>query len=157
MSDIVPRNAGVVAPPPLLVGGALIAGLLLDRALPLRLSRLKEARGTLGLGLLISAVALGGWAAVTLKRAGTNVVPHKPSTALTVDGPFAQSRNPIYTAMLAAYLGVAAWIGSLGALILLAPLAVALNRGVVAREEIYLERLFGDAYRAYRAAVPRWL
>ncbi len=157
MSDLAPRTAGVIAPPPLLVAGALVAGLLLDRALPLRMTRLKEGRGTVGLGLLISAVMLGGWAAATLKRSGTNVVPHKPSTALATQGPYAQGRNPIYTAMLAAYLGAATWIGSLGALILLAPLCVVLDRGVVAREEIYLERLFGDAYRAYRAAVPRWL
>jgi protein-S-isoprenylcysteine O-methyltransferase Ste14 len=28
--------------------------------------------------------------------------------------------------------------------------------GVVLREESYLERRFGDSYRRYRAAVPRY-
>jgi protein-S-isoprenylcysteine O-methyltransferase Ste14 len=31
-----------------------------------------------------------------------------------------------------------------------------LDRGVVDREERYLERRFGDAYRTYREEVPRW-
>jgi protein-S-isoprenylcysteine O-methyltransferase Ste14 len=32
-----------------------------------------------------------------------------------------------------------------------------INVGVVAREDRYLERKFGDAYRAYKARVRRWL
>jgi protein-S-isoprenylcysteine O-methyltransferase Ste14 len=31
------------------------------------------------------------------------------------------------------------------------------DRGVIAREERYLEHRFGDAYTAYRARVRRWL
>jgi protein-S-isoprenylcysteine O-methyltransferase Ste14 len=31
-----------------------------------------------------------------------------------------------------------------------------LDRLVVSREEAYLERRFGDDYRHYRDAVPRW-
>jgi protein-S-isoprenylcysteine O-methyltransferase Ste14 len=37
------------------------------------------------------------------------------------------------------------------------PLAITLRLGVVAREEAYLERRFGDAYRDYKASVRRWL
>ena len=36
-------------------------------------------------------------------------------------------------------------------------LVVVLNKGVIEREEAYLARRFGDAYRQYCAHVPRWL
>jgi protein-S-isoprenylcysteine O-methyltransferase Ste14 len=34
---------------------------------------------------------------------------------------------------------------------------IVLQRGVVEREEDHLERQFGEAYRKYKARVPRWL
>jgi protein-S-isoprenylcysteine O-methyltransferase Ste14 len=42
-------------------------------------------------------------------------------------------------------------------LILMPPLAITIRYGLVAREEAYLERRFGDAYRDYKARVRRWL
>jgi protein-S-isoprenylcysteine O-methyltransferase Ste14 len=37
------------------------------------------------------------------------------------------------------------------------PLVIILRYGVDVREEAYLERRFGDAYRDYQARVRRWL
>jgi protein-S-isoprenylcysteine O-methyltransferase Ste14 len=42
-------------------------------------------------------------------------------------------------------------------LLLAVPLAITIHYGVVVREEAYLERRFGDAYRDYKARVGRWL
>jgi len=37
------------------------------------------------------------------------------------------------------------------------PFALVVHYGVVAREEAYLERKFGDDFRRYRARARRWL
>jgi protein-S-isoprenylcysteine O-methyltransferase Ste14 len=42
-------------------------------------------------------------------------------------------------------------------LLLLIPVLVILQRGVVKREEAYLERKFGEDYARYKERVPRWL
>ncbi len=61
--------------------------------------------------------------------------------------------------MLAVALAVAAGLAARSPWIFLLalPLAGTLRYGVVAREEAYLERRFGDAYRDYKARVRRWL
>jgi protein-S-isoprenylcysteine O-methyltransferase Ste14 len=59
--------------------------------------------------------------------------------------------------MFLVYGGIGIAAPSPWALILTPPLAVTIRYGVVAREEAYLERHFGDAYRDYKARVRRWL
>ncbi len=59
--------------------------------------------------------------------------------------------------MLLLYAGVGVAARSPWILALALPLAVIMRYGVVAREEAYLERRFGDAYRGYKARVRRWL
>ena len=92
-----------------------------------------------------------------LSRAHTPVDPLKPTTALVTEGPFRYSRNPIYVALTLLYVGVALLINALGILLLVVPALVMLRYGVIAREEAYLTRKFGDAYRQYTAQVRRWL
>lgn len=54
-------------------------------------------------------------------------------------------------------IGVAIALDSLWVLSTLVPSYLVIRYGVVAREEAYLERKFGDAYLAYKARVRRWL
>ena len=54
-------------------------------------------------------------------------------------------------------IGLAIAFNSLWLLLTLVPFALVIRYGVVAREEAYLERKFGDVYRRYRARVRRWL
>ena len=75
---------------------------------------------------------------------------------LLVRGPYAFSRNPMYVAELALWLGWALFYGSLAVLVGTLVLCAGINR-IVPREEHDLEVRFGEAYRQYKAAVPRWL
>ena len=65
------------------------------------------------------------------------------------------SANPILPQTL--YFGLAVMLTSEWMLLLLIPVLLILQRGVVEREEAYLTDKFGDAYRKYQARVPRWL
>ena len=53
--------------------------------------------------------------------------------------------------------GLAIALDNLWLLMVLVPFALLIRYGVVAREEAYLERKFGDVYRGYRSRVRRWL
>jgi len=103
------------------------------------------------------ALALFAWAIVTMTRAGSNVPTSLPSTTIIDTGPYRFTRNPIYLGMMLGLIGLAVALNSLWLLLTLAPFALVIRYGVVAREEAYLERKFGDAYRHYRARVRRWL
>jgi protein-S-isoprenylcysteine O-methyltransferase Ste14 len=59
--------------------------------------------------------------------------------------------------MMLALVGLAIAFDSLWPLVTLVPFALVIRYGVVAREEAYLERMFGEVYRRYRAHVRRWL
>lgn len=96
-------------------------------------------------------------AAARFKRARTNPVPWRPATALVTDGPYRFTRNPMYLGMAALYAGIALGAGLLWGLALLPVVLAAIQVAVIAREEAYLERVFGDQYRVYRATVRRWL
>ncbi|MGB3037997.1 MAG: isoprenylcysteine carboxylmethyltransferase family protein, partial [Methyloceanibacter sp.] len=80
-----------------------------------------------------------------------------PSTVLLESGPYRFTRNPIYIAVVILYFGLAVMLTSAWMLLLLIPVLIILQRGVVEREEAYLQAKFGEAYRKYLARVPRWL
>jgi len=67
------------------------------------------------------------------------------------------NRNPLYLGTTLIYLGLSVAAGSLWAIVLVVHLLWVINVGVIAREERYLERKFGDAYRAYKTRVRRWV
>jgi len=151
-----PDNPGVITHPPLLYAGALAAGALLDRLIPLPV--LAPGTGLVpGVALFVVALTLAGWSFVLFRRAGTNVPTSKPATAIVTDGPYRFSRNPIYVALTTLSVGIALWTNSWWMLGLLMPTFVIMNIGVIDREERYLAAKFGDTYLAYKAQVRRWL
>jgi protein-S-isoprenylcysteine O-methyltransferase Ste14 len=150
-------TANVIVRPPIAWAIAVLAGLALDWLMPLRF--LPAAVSAVWLGAIVFALALAlfAWAIVTMTRSGSNVPTNRPSTTIVETGPYRFTRNPIYLAMVLGLIGLAIAFNSLWLLIALVPFALLIRYGVIAREEAYLERKFGEVYRHYRARVRRWL
>jgi protein-S-isoprenylcysteine O-methyltransferase Ste14 len=152
-------TAGVITRPPLLYLACLLVGLALDRVLLLRLALPEAAlvRWTAGGALILTGASIMAACIRNFSRAATPVPSNQPVRALVTTGIHGWSRNPIYVGMFLVYGGIGLAARSPWVLVLAVPLAVTLRYGVVAREESYLERRFGDAYRDYKARVRRWL
>ena len=153
------HTAGVKARPPKLFGGALLAGLVLDYLLPLPVAFPVgfEARWTVGGALSLIGVTVFLAAVRNFSRVGTPVPTIQPTRARATDGIHGWSRNPIYLGLFLTYGGIATAVQSAWMLVLLLPIAFIMRYGVVAREEAYLERRFGDAYRDCKRRVRRWV
>lgn len=149
-------NAGVVAPPPLIYLGPLVLGLLLNRKFPIPFLPRKMAR-TLGWTLLGGGVLLLGWFQWAIRHAGTPANPYKPVAHVVTEGPFRYTRNPGYLSMAMIYTGVAGLANALWAILLLPVALSVIRRGVIEREERYLEGKFGEEYLHYKARVRRWI
>jgi len=151
-------HPGVIAPPPLIYLGFLLAGWAIERfGAELTLGLATDWRRGLALVLIVGGLLIDGVAAGQFRRLGTPPEPWKPTTALATDGPYRFSRNPIYLGFAITYLGFAVAMDSPVALALLIPCLIVVDRFVIAREERYLEGEFGDVFRAYRNEVRRWL
>ena len=143
--------------PPLAWGLAVIVGLALNWRVPLSFLSADLPSGWLGAMMFVLALGLFAWAIVTITLAGSNVPTNLPTTTIVENGPYRFTRNPIYLSMFLGLIGLAIAFDNLWLLMMLVPFALAIRYGVVAREEAYLERKFGDVYRGYRARVGRWL
>jgi protein-S-isoprenylcysteine O-methyltransferase Ste14 len=152
-------TAGVIARPPLLFLAALLIGFVLDRLLPLPfpVPGIDLVHRIIGASLILIGLAVAAAGIRNFSRAGTPVRSIKPTRTLVTTGIHGWTRNPIYLGMFLVYGGIGVATRSPWILIFMLPLAITIRYGVVAREEAYLERRFGDAYRDYKARVRRWL
>src|SRR5262249_44690617 len=150
-------TANVIIRPPIAWAVALVAGLALSWLLPLPFVPAAVPAGWLGAMLFALALALVAWAIATISRAGSHVPTSLPTTTIVESGPYRFMRNPIYLGMFLGLIGLAIAFDNLWLLMMLVPFALVIRYGVVAREEAYLERKFGDVYRGYPSRVQRWL
>ncbi len=150
-------TANVVIRPPIAWLVAVLTGLVLNWLLPLPFVPAMVPAGWLGALVFALALALFVWAIATIIRAGSNVPSSRPTTTIVDSGPYRLTRNPIYLGMVLGLIGLAIALNSLWLLLTLVPFVLVIRYGVVAREEVYLERKFGDVYRHYQARVRRWL
>jgi protein-S-isoprenylcysteine O-methyltransferase Ste14 len=157
-----PGTPGVIARPPLLLLGAFLFGFGLDHLAPLPrpipgTGPVHTISAVIAGALILIGVAVFAASIRNFTRAGTPVQGTRPTRTLVTTGIHGWNRNPIYLGMLFFVVGIGMAVRSPWILLLAVPLAITFRYGVIAREEAYLERRFGDTYRDYKAQVRRWL
>jgi protein-S-isoprenylcysteine O-methyltransferase Ste14 len=150
-------TSNAVVRPPLAWLAAFVAGVAIDRLLPLRFVPGSVPAVWVGAAIFALAFAFAVWAIATIRGAGTRIETTKPTTTIVATGPYRFTRNPVYLGMIVGQVGLAVAFDSLWLLATLVPFCLVIRYGVVAREEAYLERKFGEAYLGYKARVRRGL
>lgn len=112
----------------------------------------------LGALVLVGGVALFFWCVALFANVGKGTLaPWDPTRRLVATGPYRWVRNPMISGVAGILAGEA--------LLLRSPRLAAWLALFIVINEVYfrlveepgLERRFGDEYRRYRAAVPRWI
>lgn len=151
-------SANVRFPPPLIYVGALALGIFAGRALHLPgLGIAPNVRMMIGLAAMLIGAAVNFSGAGLFLHSRTAIIPHKPASHLVTTGIYRWTRNPMYLGIAVLYCGVALVFDSLLALVLLPIVLLVIQTQVIAREEAYLERAFGEEYRVYKSRVRRWI
>ena len=140
-------------------GSILLLGLVLHWFWPLPV---KPYAFGLSLHLLGTPLLLLGTLIIMLSKRDMDMhqqpsEPKASTTQVITSGMFRFSRNPLYLGLFLTFCGLAIATDKLWWL-LLTPIALALTHYLlIAPEEAYLERKFGDEYKAYKHKVRRWI
>jgi protein-S-isoprenylcysteine O-methyltransferase Ste14 len=102
-----------------------------------------------GWALQAAGFLLAAWARRHLGRHWSGAITQKVDHELVRSGPYRRVRHPIYSAMLAMYLGPAMVSGEWHGLVAVAIVALAYVRKI-RLEERHLNGVFGPAYESYR-------
>jgi len=149
-------NARVVIFPPLLLVICIGVGLIAWRLLPLQPITLTFAI-PMAVLCVVSGLLLDRLAQQMLRRASTAIHPSQSTQAIVETGPFGRSRNPIYVGQALLLLAVGFIVHEVSYFIACIPWYFTMRYGVIAREERYLSRKFGNAYVDYMGRVGRWI
>uniref|UniRef100_A1UQ07 Isoprenylcysteine carboxylmethyltransferase family protein n=1 Tax=Mycobacterium sp. (strain KMS) TaxID=189918 RepID=A1UQ07_MYCSK len=111
------------------------------------------------LGVVLAAIGiLAAFGAQMALGASWRIgVDQSERTALVISGPFGWVRNPIFTAVLTAFLGLALMVPNLIALIGWVLALSGIQTQVRLVEEPHLKRVHGEPYARYAARVGRFL
>lgn len=136
----------------------LVVGAAVELWVPLPIGELPQP-ASFYTGVALAAVAvlfilLGAGLFVTH---GVNPMPNKPAAHLVTGGIYRVTRNPMYVGAVLMLVAIGVGAGSVPIIVCAAPLFLFLQYHVIAREEAYLKRTFGQEYVGYCGKVRRWL
>lgn len=110
-----------------------------------------------GLVVVILGISIVIFIRRSFHRVETNIEPWKPTNKIISTGFYAYSRNPIYIALCLVSIGLGILFNSFWILISFIPSIVIVYYIAIKKEEVYLEKKFGEEYNLYKKKVRRWL
>ena len=151
-------SPGVYVPPPLFYILIFVAGVFIQKKIPLNDTLFKSpAMKIVGSVFFIIALFFSVRSLRQFFKSKNTLVLIKPASSLQTDGVYNISRNPMYVALTILYLAVTCFIGNWWNIILLPLLLLIVQEYIIKREEKYLDRQFGRQYKRYKLKVRRWL
>ena len=112
----------------------------------------------IGFGVLALGVMLLLWCVRDFYVSGKGTLaPWDPPKRLVIVGLYRFVRNPMYVAVLTVVLGWTLVFGSVWLAFYMVVLAMAFHLRVMFYEEPRMRQQFAAEWKAYSAAVPRWL
>ena len=151
-----PDKAGVIIFPPILYLITLALGISISFIFPHKFLQTIWAL-SIGIFLLIFGLVFLFLGARTLRKNNTTVNPNGVSTTIVKEGIFRYTRNPMYVSFTIINMGISIIFNAWAGILLLFPLIVIVQKGIIEREEKYLTRKFGIEYLDYKLKVHRWL
>jgi protein-S-isoprenylcysteine O-methyltransferase Ste14 len=146
-----------IQPPLLFAGGVLLGAALQQWAWALEFAPESGLRRALGVAVICGGVAILLSTFAVFRRMGQHPDPRKPTPAVSRDGPYRFTRNPMYVGGSLVQLGIGIAFGNAWIVALLIPVVLLIHYGAIVPEERYLERKFGDEYTRFKESVRRWL
>ena len=150
------HGPGVRLHPPIIYAISILTGVGLGNIWPWAMPFEIYGRAY-GSCVLVIAIGIAGWALYEFHHAETDVRPDKPDSALITGGPFNYTRNPLYIVLSLVQITVAMWLNNFWVLTLLPASIFVITQYAISREELYLEKLFGQDYLDYKSRVRRWI
>lgn len=113
--------------------------------------------GAGGALMAAGAFVVAVWAQVVMGDAWRIGVDPSERTTLIRSGPFRVARNPIYTAMIVFFVGLALMVPNVASIVWAVVVAVGLDAHVRLVEEPYLRSTHGHDYHEYASTTGRFL
>lgn len=153
-----PDNPGVQFPPPLLYAAIFLAGICIQKFLPINHLFFEQQMVRLAsVFFFLVALFFGTRSMRQFIRTKNTIIPNRAAESLQTTGIYHMTRNPMYVCLALIYVGLSCLFGNWWNIILLPVLLFLLQEFVIKREEQYLTRRFGDAFNQYKLEVRRWL
>ena len=151
-------HPGIYIPPPLFYVITFLAAVFIQKLAPLE----KEFFYTTTSKIIGSIIIIAGLffnfpALRQFFNTKNTLVTIKPANSLQTTGIYSVTRNPMYISLLLSYTGLSFIIGNWWNFILLPLLVLVVQEYIIKREELYLQRRFGQEYLDYKNKVKRWL